>query len=261
MAQGSSRQGGVPARPARAVLFDWGGTLVDYPASNARPDDHALCVRSAYDCLVGDGLLDAATPWERFQPVYMAETLSLIRRAAETHEEHSFLERFGNTFARLGLAHPGDDRFGPVVEVLSDALIAHCRPMPGAEALLNALAGRLPVAVVSNFPHRPVVEGTLAEAGFERHLDALVVSADLGLAKPHPEIYRTAAAKLGVAPEDCLFVGDEPLADVVGPARLGCTTALLPGRHGMAVIEEPSFRIASLDELLGLPVLAHLRSG
>lgn len=246
-------------RPVRAVLFDWGGTLIDYPASNQRPDDHAVCVRSAYDCLVADRLLDAATPWERFQPVYMAETLSLIRRGAETHEEHSFLERFGNTFGRLGLPHPGEPRFARVVEVLSAALVAQCRPMPGAGAVLSALAGRLPLAVVSNFPHRPVVEQTLAAAGFDRQLDALVVSADLGLSKPHPEVYRTAAAALGVAPEDCLFVGDEPLADVVGPARLGCRTALLPGRHGMAVIEEPDYRLGGLEDLLELPPLVQLK--
>lgn len=254
----SNSAGRAQGRPVRAILFDWGGTLIDYPASNARPDDHALCVRSAYDCLVADGLLDEATPWTRFQPVYMAETLALIQRAADIHQEHSFLERFANTFTRLELAAPAEGALDRVIEALSTALVAHCRPMPGAAELLAGLAGRLPIAVVSNFPHRPVVEATLAAAGFDVHLDAVVVSADIGLSKPHPEIYRVAAAKLGVAVEDCLFVGDEPLADVVGPSRLGCTTALLPGRHGMAVTVEPSYRLADISGLLALPALAHL---
>ncbi len=39
--------------------------------------------------------------------------------------------------------------------------------------------------------------------------DAVVISAEAGVAKPDPEIYRLAAARLGVAPGDCAFVDDQ----------------------------------------------------
>jgi epoxide hydrolase-like predicted phosphatase len=38
--------------------------------------------------------------------------------------------------------------------------------------------------------------------------DVVVISAEVGLHKPQPEIYRLAAEQLGVEPEDCVFVDD-----------------------------------------------------
>ena len=38
--------------------------------------------------------------------------------------------------------------------------------------------------------------------------DALILSAEVGLTKPDPEIYRLAANKLGVLPEECIFIDD-----------------------------------------------------
>lgn len=51
--------------------------------------------------------------------------------------------------------------------------------------------------------------------------DALVLSFQVGLMKPHPAIYRMVCAKLHLLPAQVLFVGDTLEADVLGPRAAG----------------------------------------
>jgi putative hydrolase of the HAD superfamily len=43
---------------------------------------------------------------------------------------------------------------------------------------------------------------------FDELFDAVVISGEVGLRKPEPQIYRYAAAQLGVRPQECVFVDD-----------------------------------------------------
>lgn len=43
-----------------------------------------------------------------------------------------------------------------------------------------------------------------------RHIDALVISTEIGAAKPDARMYTEICRRLNVAPEDCLFVDDKP---------------------------------------------------
>lgn len=73
-------------------------------------------------------------------------------------------------------------------------------------------------------------------------------SAVLGCNKPDPRMYHHASTALGLAPEQCLFVDDDP--DLVAAAiRLGYTGRALC-RTSADVPEVPS--ITSLTELLDL---------
>jgi putative hydrolase of the HAD superfamily len=56
--------------------------------------------------------------------------------------------------------------------------------------------------------------------GLDQLSDTMLISAELGLAKPDPEIFRVAAAKLGQRPEDGLFIDDSP-AYADGARRAG----------------------------------------
>ncbi|MCZ7426801.1 HAD family hydrolase [Micromonospora sp. WMMA1949] len=56
-----------------------------------------------------------------------------------------------------------------------------------------------------------------------RRFDVAVFSCEVGLAKPDPAIYRTAAQRLGVAPGDCVYVGDGADGELAGAAAVGMT--------------------------------------
>ncbi|MGA9162313.1 MAG: HAD family hydrolase [Actinomycetota bacterium] len=73
---------------------------------------------------------------------------------------------------------------------------------------LRELRGRgLRTAVVSNCDHstRPIVE----ELGLGRESDALILSFEVGVAKPDPGIYLAALGALGVRPAEAVFVDDQ----------------------------------------------------
>ncbi|MEU6206367.1 HAD-IA family hydrolase [Micromonospora musae] len=56
-----------------------------------------------------------------------------------------------------------------------------------------------------------------------RRFDVAVFSCDVGLAKPDPAIYHLAAERLGVRPEECVFVGDGADGELAGAAAVGMT--------------------------------------
>lgn len=58
-------------------------------------------------------------------------------------------------------------------------------------------------------------------------LDAQIFSVELGVCKPDPEIYLAACHRLGVAPTDCLYVGDGGSHELTGAAAVGMTPVRL----------------------------------
>ncbi|MCK7490287.1 MAG: HAD family hydrolase [Anaerotruncus sp.] len=88
-------------------------------------------------------------------------------------------------------------------------------------AALDGLRSRYRMALLSNFDHGPTVEAALR--GFDIHdrFDVIVVSADVGWRKPHPEIFHETLRRMGIGPDQAIFVGDTPEADVLGPQGVG----------------------------------------
>jgi len=72
--------------------------------------------------------------------------------------------------------------------------------------------------------------------------DETVISGDVGMHKPQPEIYLLACERLGVDPEDCVFV-DDLRENVTGAEAVGMTAIL----H-----RDPAATVAKLGRLLGV---------
>lgn len=91
-----------------------------------------------------------------------------------------------------------------------DALRGNVNPMPGARALLEW--GRdtgVPMALATS-SRRPHAELSLQEAGLAGLFAAEVTGEEVSKGKPDPEIFLTAAERLGVAPSRCLVLEDAP---------------------------------------------------
>jgi putative hydrolase of the HAD superfamily len=100
------------------------------------------------------------------------------------------------------------------------------------------------------------VEELWDETDLAAHLDDVVLSCAVGLSKPDPRIYRLACERLGVRPEECLFVGDGANDELAGAERVGmkAVCVLPPGREQAQWPEargwEPT--ITSLSDVLEL---------
>jgi putative hydrolase of the HAD superfamily len=124
------------------------------------------------------------------------------------------------------------------------------RPYPDAAPALAALR-ELGVrrVVISNWDVS--LHERLAETGLAPLLDGAVASAEIGSAKPAPEIFRHALGLAGgVDPAHALHVGDTPAADVEGARAAGIEPVFL-ARHG----EQAPPGVRSIASLAGLPGL------
>jgi HAD superfamily hydrolase (TIGR01549 family) len=119
------------------------------------------------------------------------------------------------------------------VECYADALPA-----------LAAISARVPLVSISNG------NADLERIGLKRHFRHCISAREVGHAKPHAAIFRTACDRLGIAAEHVLHVGDDPLLDVAGARDAGLRTAWLnrgsaAWSHGAA----PDLTITDLREL------------
>ena len=98
--------------------------------------------------------------------------------------------------------------------------------------LAEELSG-LRLAVCSNlaYEYGPAVRGLVPE------LDAYVFSYEVGVAKPHPTMYRLACAELGCAPAETVFVGDSKRCDFDGPQAFGMQARWLDRRGGQSLVD------------------------
>jgi putative hydrolase of the HAD superfamily len=100
---------------------------------------------------------------------------------------------------------------------------------PEVPEVLEALAPRFELAVVSNFDGRlRVIFEHLSVSKYFRHL---FISSELGADKPDPLIYRRALEISGLAPEHVLHAGDDPERDWAAARAAGLEVFRLDRRQ------------------------------
>ena len=97
---------------------------------------------------------------------------------------------------------------------------------PEATPVLSQLSETHALALITNFDHPPHVHKILQETGLAQHFPVVVVSGDVGVKKPDPEIFATALSAVDVAPERIAYVGDAP-EDILAAQGAGMTPVRL----------------------------------
>jgi epoxide hydrolase-like predicted phosphatase len=144
-------------------------------------------------------------------------------------EEDEFEERFAGL---LGLDEATD---------LIDSMFRGMRPCePMVEAVRGAGARGVKTGLVSNSWSTSHYDRDLLEELF----DTVVISAEVRLHKPQPEIYRLAAERIAEPPEGCVFV-DDLRENCAGAEAVGMTAIL----H-----RDPTESIQRIEELFGIKV-------
>ena len=121
------------------------------------------------------------------------------------------------------------------------------------ESVLRALRARgLTLGVVSNWDTR--LKSICDGLGLSRLVDFIVISAEVGVRKPDPGIFRMALERAGVRPHEAIHVGDLPEEDAEGARRAGVTPVLIDRRRRItpAIVPSDVRVVTSLAELLPL---------
>jgi HAD superfamily hydrolase (TIGR01549 family) len=126
-------------------------------------------------------------------------------------------------------------------------------PVHGARQMLERLSVRYRLGVVSN--GMPDIQYRKLETlGVRRLFGCILLSGETGMEKPDPRIFRQAANRLDVAPEDCLHVGDTYGTDVTGAQAAGMRACWYNphARSRPQGCPQPELEVCALSELLAL---------
>ncbi|MDR1759215.1 MAG: HAD family hydrolase [Fibrobacter sp.] len=115
---------------------------------------------------------------------------------------------------------------------------------PEAMELLTALKAQgVLLGIVTNFMHHPHIYKTLRENEISHFFDAIVVSSEVRLKKPHREIFDFALKQLNATAAETLFAGDDPEKDIRGAQNAGMQTFTAasgkPLKPILKLLEEP----------------------
>ena len=128
-----------------------------------------------------------------------------------------------------------------------------CASPSMAETLTALRATGLKLGIVTN--GEATFQSCHIEAlGLRELVDAVLISETEGLRKPEKAMFMRAANRLNVQPEECLFVGDSPAADILGAHAAGMQTAWFPNGTNWPANLPPTrgFTLSGLSEILAL---------
>lgn len=203
----------------RAVIFDLGGTLVDWPDWD---DDAPRRWALSWDALT------AALPHAEWPP--RDAFVSAMRAAELAHWERVEAGQWSGPpsgvlrdgFRRLG-RHVHETELSAALDGYARAVDGWARLEPGARETLILLRERgYRLGLLSNtWWAADWHNADLAAHGVAGLLDELVYTSDLPHSKPHSSVFREVAGLLGVEPEACVMIGDRLIDDISGALGVG----------------------------------------
>jgi epoxide hydrolase-like predicted phosphatase len=137
-------------------------------------------------------------------------------------------------------------QFAPLLGVSPDNLVERLFGGIGPdEAMVEAVRLARGAGIKTGLISNSWGDGLAYEpALLEELFDAVVISGDVGMHKPEPEIFLLGAERIGVAPGDCVFV-DDLRENCAGAEAVGMKAILHRGAEGT---------LRQLEELLGVPL-------
>ena len=127
---------------------------------------------------------------------------------------------------------------------------ANRRLLDGALELLEALRGQCRLGIVTNNSAAEQIE-KLRALGIAEYFDAVVISEEVGVAKPDARIFSIALQSLGVGAHEAVFIGDNWINDVAGAINAGMQAvwlnrnSLTPALVRIAEQKDPKHRASA----------------
>ena len=188
----------------KVILFDNDDTLMDFQAGN----------RNAINQLMDE--LDYHDPdrYDQYESVNMKCWAEL--EAGLLTQNQLRVARFVRFFDRYPVSGDPKQAAERFVQLLGQQSIL----LPHALETVKRIAARLPVAIVTN-GITEIQRSRFALSPLGELVSDVVISEEVGVSKPRPEIFRLALDRLGAKPGEALMVGDGVNSDIRGANNAG----------------------------------------
>jgi HAD superfamily hydrolase (TIGR01509 family) len=235
----------------RAVVFDLGGTLVQWPDwEGGAPLKWGLAYDAAHHA-THDGITASK---EEFVEAMRAAEKAHWARVDQHHWSGPPTGVVSEGFRRLG-ASVDERALLAALDGYARAVAGWCTVFVDTRETLATLRERgYRLGLLSNtWWAAEWHNADLAAHGLADLLDELVYTSDLESSKPHPSVFSEIASRLGVAPEACVMIGDRQIDDVSGARAVGMRAIWRRNDSGFPTSDvAPDAVVDALAELPGL---------
>lgn len=216
------------------LLFDLDNTLLDFDAASHMS---WKAMMGKYDLPTGD----------EHHSLYQEINARLWARLeyGQLHQDQIKVQRWSEYFMAIKTYRDpveANDRY-------FDGLADYCIKIDGADTLLHELRDR-PIAIITN-GIGAVQRRRLAKTGWDKYIDAIIISDEVGSAKPQSRIFDLTYQALNVSPHNSksLIVGDTLKSDIKGGQDYGIDTCWHNTQNSVARTITPTHTVQSLHEL------------
>ena len=241
-------------KKVKTILFDLGNTLIYFNGSWEETLEKSYL--SLTDALIHRGInvdrdsFPAAFKYRMSQ--YFAERESTLIEQTTEHVLKSLLVEMEVRSARFEDVRFALDSMYRITEAcwqLEDDTIP---------VLENLCQKGYQLGLVSNAADSRDVDRLIDEFQLRHYFSEILISASVGVRKPHPQIFNQVLSGLGVAPEETAMVGDTLKADVLGANQMGIQSVWITRRvdfaraHNRSEEIRPNHVIENLQDLIDI---------
>lgn len=231
----------------RAIVFDYGNTLIEFTHDHLEECDAALAmVLERWYGYINHKRLRDVRNQDRMAP-YRGD-----------FQENNLATITTNLVRTLYNDLPSPALLDELLDVRFKTFVSLVKAPDYLHHFLMSVRSKFRIGLLSNYPCENAIRTSMERMGIDQFFHSVVVSAEIGHVKPHPQAFTAIINKLGVQPCECLFIGDNWLGDIQGAKRAGMKAAYTvqfytpenfdpqPGDH------QPDLTIQHLSELVDL---------
>ena len=196
-------------------------------------------------------IIDSEEVWEEVRRGYVAEHGGEFRPDTQQRLMGMSTPEWARYLAEdLGVGRPPERVATDVLDRMAERYRAEVPLIPGAVDAVHRIAARFPVALASSSA-RVLIDRVLESAGLAGVFRATLSTEEVPRGKPAPDVFLTAAERLGADPADCAAIEDSSNG-LRAAAAAGMAVICVP--HGVYPPAEDALAgtdlvVKSLDEL------------
>ena len=220
------------------LFIDLDDTLFDFRAASR------MSFSETYDLLGYERYFDS---FDHFMQIYEPRNRELWVLYGEGKIDKPTLNRLRYSYPLEVVGHPDEELAATFCKEALGRIPQKNLLVPGAIELLDYLHPRYDMYILSN-GFIELQSRKMATTGLTKYFKRLVLSDEIGVNKPRPELFEYVLKVSGASRESSVMIGDMFETDIAGAANVGIDQIYF-NRDGVAGTFEPTYTVMSLAEI------------